>query len=175
VCPLLLAAAQLFASTIPPAATPCSSQTLDNYVALGEIGCSLGGVFDANSFTFSASGGAPLTASGITVTPTVTINGGTVVNIDFNFSGNFSNSTGSPIAYTLDYILDPASPVINGASLGLDPGGVVTENICAGGVFVSSSCTPPGAFFDVLVATGSVTTSSTAFPSGVSLVDYQLV
>jgi hypothetical protein len=102
--------------------------------------------------------------------------GGTVVDINFNFSGDFSNPTNSPITYTIDYILDPRPPVINGASLGLDPSGVLTEDICAGGVFVGGTCTPPGTtFFDVLVATGAIATASTAFPNSVSTVEYDMV
>ena len=171
----MLGGSHLFGTTIPPAATPCTNQTLDQYVSLGVGGCSLGGVFDANSFTFSTSGG-PLGAADITITPTVMIVGGTVVNINFNFSGDFSNNTSGPITYTIDYILDPRPPVINGASLALDPSGVLTEDICAGGIFISSVCQPPGtSFFDVLVATGAITTASTAFPSSVSTVEYHLV
>src|SRR5574340_764945 len=147
----------LLGDVVPAAATPCATQQLDNYGSLGAIGCSLGGVFDANSFTFSTSGGS-LAASDIIVTPTVTIVAGTVVNIDFNFSGDFSNNTSSPITYTIDYVLDPATPVIIGASIGLDPNGVLAEKICAGGAFVSSACQPPSAVLDILVATGAITT-----------------
>ena len=173
-CGALLSASQLFGSTIPPAATPCGTTTLDNLIADGEVGCSLGGVFDANSFTFSASAGAPLAAGNIAVTPTVTTLGGTVVDIDFNFSGNFSNNTGGPLEYAFGYILDPLSPVILGSSIALDPGGVLTENICAGGVFSGPSCLPGTAFSTTLVATGLLPSSSTAFPSAVNVVDYQL-
>jgi hypothetical protein len=173
---IFLSFSPLLGDVVPPAALPCGTQTLDSYVSLGNVGCSLGGVFDANSFTFSASAGAPLTANDIAVTPTVTIVGGTIVDINFNFSGNFSNGTAGPIDYAVDYILDPPTPVINGASLGLDPSGVLTENICAGGVFVSSVCEPSGGtFFDVLVATGGIPTDSTAFPSSVHTVSYKLV
>lgn len=171
---LLLGASQLSASTIPPAATPCTSMTLDQYVNLGEIGCSLGGVFDANSFTFSASAGASLAASGVTVTPTVSVVGGVVVDVDFSFSGNFSNGGTSPLNYSVGYILDPSSPVIVGASIGLDPSGTLVEDICAGGVFIGSVCQPAGtSFFDVLVANGSISTASTAFPNDVNIVNYQ--
>lgn len=170
-CGVLLGASQLFASTVPVGALPCGTTTLDNFVADGATGCSLGGVFDANSFTFSASAGAPLAASDITVTPTVTTFGGTIVDINFNFSGDFSNNTAGPLEYTFGYILDPLSPVITGSAISLDPGGVLTENICAGGVFSGSSCTD---FRATLVATGFLPNSSTGFPSAVNIVDYQL-
>lgn len=173
-CGALLSASQLFGSTIPPAATPCGTTTLDNLIADGEVGCSLGGVFDANSFTFSAGAGAPLSASNITVTPTVTVIGGVVVAIDFSFSGNFSNASATLQDYSIGYILDPPKPVILGSSIGLDPSGVLTENICAGGVFSGSSCLPGTAFTSTLVATGLLPSSSTAFPSAVNIVDYQL-
>ena len=172
---VFLGAAQLFGTVIPPGATPCGTSSLDAYVALGEIGCSLGGVFDSNTFTFTASAGAPLSASDITVTPTVTTVGGTIIDINFNFSGDFSNHTSGPIEYTFDYILDPRPPVINGSSISLDPSGVLTENICAGGVFNGSTCLPDTAFTSILVATGSLPNASTAFPTGVSIVDYHIV
>lgn len=171
-----LGASQLFGTTIPPGATPCGANTFDAYVALGEIGCSLGGVFDASAFQFTASAGAPLGAGDITVTPTVTTDlNGTVVLIDFNISGNFSNNTSGPIEYTIDYILDPARPTLNGASIALDPSGVLTDNICSGGVFNGVTCLPNTAFTSVLVATGALPNASTAFPLGVSIVDYHIV
>jgi hypothetical protein len=173
---VLLGASQLFGTVIPPAALPCATSTLDNYVSLGEVGCSLGGVFDANGFEFT---GAPLAASDITVTPTVTSLGGNIVLIDFNISGNFTNTTSGPITYTFDYILDPLRPpVINGSSIGLDPSGVLTENLCAGGVFTGSAC-PETAFFAPLVANADlmspILTASTGFPMAVSIVDYHIV
>jgi len=174
VCGVLFGVSPVFGTTIPPAAVPCTSTTLDAYVASGEIGCSLGGEFDASTFTFSASAGAPLAESNITVTPTVTSVGGVIVAINFNFSGNFSNSSPGPVTYTLNYILDPSRPVILGAGIGLDPSGVLTEQICAGGAFVGSTCSGSGTFFDVLVATGAIQTASTAFPNGVNIVDYQI-
>jgi hypothetical protein len=56
-------------------------------------------------------------------------------------------------------------------SIGLDPSGVLTENICAGVVFSGSNC---AAFRSILVATGTIPSSSTIFPSAVNIVDYQL-
>jgi hypothetical protein len=174
-CGALLSASQLFATSINPLATPCAiTTTLDVLVADGSVGCTLGGVFDANSFTFSASAGAPLLASDITVTPSVITLGGVIVSIDFNFSGRFSNPNASGLEYAVGYTLDPPSPVILGASVTLDPSGTLTENICAGGAFSGSSCLPGSAFQSVLVATGPLPNASTAFPSAVTTVDYQL-
>ena len=173
---VLFGASQLFGTTIPEGALPCAATTLDNYVSLGATGCTLGGVFDASSFAFTASAGAPLAAGDISVTPTVTTLSGTIVLIDFNFSGAFTNPTSGPIEYTFDYILDPLRPpVINGSSVSLDPSGVLTENICAGGTFSDSTCVPDTAFNSILVATGALPTASTAFPTSVSIVDYHIV
>jgi hypothetical protein len=135
----------------------------------------LGGQFTASNFSFTASAGAPLSASQITVTPNVTTVGGVAVLVDLNFAADFNNTTGSPIDYSIDYTLDPLAPVINGATIGLDPGGVLTEQICAGGVFSGSTCTPGTAFGSTLVATTLLPNSSTAFPTSVSTVDYQLL
>ena len=168
---VLLGASQLFGTVIPPAALPCPTSTLDNYISLGEVGCSLGGVFDANGFQFTASAGAPLGSSDITVTPSVTTLSGTVIFVDLHFTGDFTNTTANTIDYTFDYILDPRPPVINGASIGLDPGGTLTENICAGNVFVGNACA--GSSF-TLIATTIIPTGVTAFGSGVSIVDYQI-
>jgi hypothetical protein len=174
-CGVLLGSSQLFASTVPAGALPCGTTTLDNLIADGATGCSLGGVFDANSFTFSAGAGAPIAASNITVTPTVTTVGGTIVDLNFNFSGDFSDNTGGPLEYAFGYILDPLSPVILGSSIALDPSGVLTENICAGGMFSGSICLPNTAFTAVLVASGPLPNASISFPSAVNIVDYQLI
>jgi hypothetical protein len=171
---ILFGASQLFGTTINPGELPCGTSTLDGYTA-NATGCTLGGEFSVSSFTFTASAGAPLSASDITVTPTVTTVSGTIINIDFNFSGDFSNPTANPIEYTFDYILDPRPPVINGSSISLDPSGVLTESICAGGTFSGANCIPASAFKSVLVATGELPNASTAFPMGVSMVEYHIV
>lgn len=176
-CCGFLCLSQLFGAGINPSAAPCpSSFRLSAFIG-SSVGCNLGGEFNVSEFDFTASAGAPLNALDITVTPSVTTVSGNIIMIDLNFSttGGFTNAGEAPIQYTFDYIIDPRPPVIQGASISLDPGGMLTENICAGGVFSGSLCTPSGAFNSTLVATTLLPNASTAFPASVSTVDYHIV
>lgn len=111
-----------------------------------------------------------------------------MVFVDFNFSGDFTNSGANDITYTFDYTLDPAQPVINGASLSLDPGGLLTENICAGGIYTSQisgfTCAPAGPItpFPTSLFVNDIPptpqpSASTSFspPNSFHLVDYHLI
>lgn len=167
VCTTLLGASPLLASGINPLFTPCATATLNNLISPG-AGCTLGGSFSVDNFGFSASTGAPLTSSDITVTPTVRIVSGQVASVDLNFSGNFNNASGlTAEQYTFDYNLDPPLPLILGAGIALAPGATLTEDICVGGLFSGSSCS--GTAFTLTVP------GSLLFPTGVSLVDYHIV
>jgi hypothetical protein len=148
-------------------ATPCSTTTLDNYIALGLTGCDLGSL-NLNNFSFSvlsASGGAdPIPPSAITVTPTFTDK------FKLNFaSAGFSVVGAQAIQYLIAYTIDPPPPVLPDMELEMFafspvfPGfAQVTADLCVGNPFAGSVCNPPGTPHTLVVNHNGIVFNSTA-------------
>jgi len=127
----------------------CIATTLSNYIALGATGCSLDHVaFVGFAFTVVAFGGgaAPVSASDITVTPTV---------IDEHYGLNFSSTqfaaSGSEfVTYLLTYTVDPHPILTFSDELQVEspvfPGLVsVTTDLCLNAPFAPSCLGSPAA------------------------------
>jgi hypothetical protein len=153
---------------LPP---PCATDTLASYVLLGSAGCSIGEVgFTGFSFSVIASGGGavPLTASAITVTPTLD---GVRSSLTFSSTG-FSVVGSEFVTYQAGYTADP-HPIIHGFDNALVadsptfPGLVsITTDLCLGAAFTGTSCLAPGVPDSVNVFHNGVTTQlfdATAF------------
>lgn len=111
---LLLCAGLQAGVIIPPGASPCVPAPLSSYIALGSAGCTVGEL-DFRDFHFSVlstSGGAvPVTPDRIDVTPILGAN----LKRGLNFaSSGFSVTASQSAQYSLDYIIDPAPPIIRG-------------------------------------------------------------
>jgi hypothetical protein len=139
----------VLADTISPLPATCTPTTLNNYIALGATGCSLGHVaFFGFVFTVVAFGGgiAPASASDVTVTPTV---------IDEHYSLNFFSTrfaaTGSEfVTYLLAYTVDPHPIITFSDELQVEspkfPGLVsVTTDLCLNAPFTPSCLGSPAA------------------------------
>lgn len=158
---------QVFASvaTAAPIAltdTPCATNTLSTYEALGPTGCTVNGerVSDFAFSALSASGGAiPVTARQVTVTPTTP-----PCEACLTFaSPGFSVSAGQSVQYLLAHKIDDP-PIIHGWTLVLkDPVMpsafiTITSEECLGATFFGGVC-----------PTGMVVTN-TVFDNGITAV-----
>jgi hypothetical protein len=137
------------ADTISPLSATCTATTLNNYIALGATGCSLGHVvFFGFAFTVVASGGGivPASASDVTVTPVV---------IDEHYNLNFSStrftaSGNEFVTYLLGYTVDPHPIITFADELQVEspifPGLVsVTTELCLNAPFTPSCTGNPAA------------------------------
>lgn len=89
-------------------AGPCVTGTLQSYIALGTTGCTIGNFTDKD-FAFTDISGVPITASNITVTPTITIpsSGPALFDLDFT-SPNFTVSGAQSLEIRIAYFWDAA-------------------------------------------------------------------
>jgi len=158
---------------IPPAA--CTTGSLASYVALGAGGCSIpfadgvhvtDVVFFNFSFAVLASGGGavPISGAAITVTPS---------QLALNFSSaGFSVSGGQSVTYLLAYSVDP-HPILKFfeddlyTNTPVSPGFVnITTDLCIGGLYIGSTCSPPPLALDPPQFTDSVNVFHNGTPFG---------
>lgn len=121
-------------------ATPCTTGTLDSYIALGSTGC-MNGIFNVEDFTFTViSTTIPIAANNINVSPMATANN---FALQFN-SSLFNVSPSDSIKVQIGYSWDPGD--IGSISEVMDDPpvkpGVSSINIdaCENAFFISGIC-----------------------------------
>jgi hypothetical protein len=144
---LVIAIVGILIASTSAFAAPCVMDTLDDYINLGAGGCTIG-QFTFKNFAFSGdgSGGAiPISASAVTVTPSLDDYD---MNIRFSSDG-FSVTGSEQVDYALSYIIDPP-PIIFRFADDLEsltpvaPGVVeISTDVCA--TLLPATTCPPGA------------------------------
>ena len=138
----------LMCSTAVASASPCATETLADYIALGSAGCTVGPKLLFDNFSFvvlDSSGGAmAVTPNQITVTPEVTP--GSPYGLNYASTG-FKVTAGQSIQYLLSYTISDPPPIIRGFYLHLFtdppifPGLVdISSKECLGAAFSSGMC-----------------------------------
>ena len=159
-------------------AAPCTTTTLDVYTTT-LFSCTLD-QFTFKDFLFAVpafSGVTPLTASAITVTPTITTTvNGDLLGLQFSSTG-FSIGAGQSVTYDIRYNVDPQPDIIIEADDQLNtntpvaPGfAIVLTKLCVGGQWlgVTPSCDVAGGVHTLTVfhmgsSTGNQLTDSVTF------------
>jgi hypothetical protein len=139
----------------------CQTGTLQSYI---NNPCMLDG-FVFKNFTFTPMGNLAVTASNITVTPTLSA---AAINLNFK-SPLFSVPTGISETFLINYFIDPGPVIVNGFRIDLvnpDPV-VLTTTVCEGAQFSGPLCNSPSA---TLIA-DSAQPQSAMFPELVNVLD----